>query len=67
MRATTLEGAEIDLTPDMLTGLKMQLQGPLLTPDDADYEASRSLWNAMIDRRPAVVVRCLGVADVMAR
>ncbi|MDI5983792.1 FAD-binding oxidoreductase [Halomonas sp. M4R5S39] len=66
MRAATLEGAEIDLTPDMLTGLKMQLQGPLLTPDDADYEASRHLWNAMIDRRPAVVVRCLGVADVMA-
>lgn len=66
MRATTLEGTEIDLTPEMVAGLKMQLQGPLLTPDDADYEASRSLWNAMIDRRPAAVVRCLGVADVMA-
>ncbi len=66
MRATTLEDTEIDLTPDMLAGLQMQLQGPLLTPDDLDYEASRRLWNAMIDRRPAVVVRCLGVADVMA-
>ncbi|MGR4068651.1 FAD-binding oxidoreductase [Billgrantia sp. C5P2] len=66
MKATTLEGTEIDLSPDMLAGLKLQLQGPLLTPEDADYEASRRLWNAMIDRRPAMVVRCLGVADVMA-
>ncbi|EWG97952.1 FAD-binding oxidoreductase [Halomonas sp. BC04] len=66
MKAKTLDGGELDLTPDLLSGLKMQLQGPLLTPDDPDYEASRRLWNAMIDRRPAMVVRCLGVADVMA-
>ncbi|WP_220270471.1 hypothetical protein [Halomonas sp. DQ26W] len=66
MKATTLEGTEIELSPDMLAGLKLQLQGPLLTPEGPDYEASRRLWNAMIDRRPAMVVRCLGVADVMA-
>ncbi|MCG6657979.1 FAD-binding oxidoreductase [Halomonas campisalis] len=66
MRAITLEGREIDLTPEVLNGLQAQLQGPLLMPDDPDYEAPRRLWNAMIDRRPALVARCLGVADVMA-
>ncbi|WP_275287000.1 FAD-binding oxidoreductase [Halomonas elongata] len=66
IKAITLKGTDIELTPDMLAGLQMQLQGELLTPDDPAYEASRSLWNAMIERRPAVVVRCLGVADVMA-
>lgn len=64
--AMTLQGTETELAPDMLAGLQMQLQGALLTPDDPGYEASRSLWNAMIDRRPAVVVRCLGAADVIA-
>jgi FAD/FMN-containing dehydrogenase len=44
----------------------MKLRGPVFVPGDAGYEESRTLWNAMIDRKPAVVVRCLGVADVIA-
>ncbi|MFC3285061.1 FAD-binding oxidoreductase [Litchfieldella rifensis] len=66
MRAKTLDGLEIDVKPDVLNRLKMQLQGPLYTPGDAGFEESRSLWNAMIDRKPAIIVRCLGTADVMA-
>jgi FAD/FMN-containing dehydrogenase len=38
----------------------------MLRPDDADYDASRSIWNGMIDRRPEFIIRCGGVADVIA-
>jgi FAD/FMN-containing dehydrogenase len=34
-------------------------------PGEDGYDAARSIWNAMIDRRPALVVRCLGTADVI--
>ncbi len=46
--------------------LRPLLRGPLLVPGDSEYETSRTVWNAMIDRRPALVVRCLGVADITA-
>lgn len=66
MKAKTLEGREIDLKQETLDGLKMRLRGPVLTPGDAGYEESRTVWNGMIDRKPAIVARCLGTADVMA-
>jgi FAD/FMN-containing dehydrogenase len=61
-----LDGREIDLKQDVLDGLKMRLKGPVLVPGEASYEESRTVWNGMIDRKPAVVARCLGVADVIA-
>ena len=66
MRAKTPEGREIDLKQDTLAGLKMRLQGPVFAPGDVGYEESRTVWNAMIDRKPAVIARCLGSADVIA-
>jgi len=66
MKAKTVDGREIDLNQDTLDGLKMRLRGPVFRPSDAGYEESRTVWNSMIDRRPAAVARCLGVADVMA-
>jgi FAD/FMN-containing dehydrogenase len=66
MKVKTLEGFEIDLNQATLDSLKNSLQGPVIFLGDADYEQSKTVWNAMIDRSPAFVVRCLGVADVIA-
>jgi FAD/FMN-containing dehydrogenase len=46
--------------------LRMQLRGSLLTPASPDYDDVRSIWNGMIDRRPALIVRALGTADIIA-
>jgi FAD/FMN-containing dehydrogenase len=65
MTAKMMQGIEIELERDALDDLRARLRGPLLFPGDPRYNEARSLWNAMIDRRPALIVRCLGVADVV--
>ena len=65
MRAKTTDGQEFDLKQDLLDGLKMRMRGSLLLPGEPGYEDSRTVWNGMIDRRPAAVARCLGTADVI--
>lgn len=46
--------------------LQPALRGRVFLPGTPDYEASRTLWNAMIQRRPAAVARCVGTADIVA-
>ena len=46
--------------------LRSSLRGRLLLPTDDGYEAARHVWNGMIDKRPAAIVQCAGVADVQA-
>src|SRR3954470_1676324 len=41
------------------------LRGTAVQPGDEDYDHARSIWNGAHDRRPAVIVRCAGVADVI--
>ncbi|HEY7491973.1 MAG TPA: FAD-binding oxidoreductase [Candidatus Tectomicrobia bacterium] len=53
------------LTGSAIQGFKGSLRGPVLCPGEAGYEAARQVWNGMIDRRPALIVRCAGVADVI--
>src|SRR5258706_1082762 len=40
--------------------------GRLIRPDDAEYDAARIVWNAMADKRPALIARCDGADDVVA-
>jgi FAD/FMN-containing dehydrogenase len=49
-----------------MTNLRDQVRGEILTPEDAAYDDARRVYNAMIDRRPRVIVRCTGVDDVVA-
>jgi FAD/FMN-containing dehydrogenase len=45
---------------------KAGLRGRLFCPGDEGYDEARKVWNGMIDRRPALIARCAGVADVIA-
>lgn len=56
----------INLDKDKVEQFRSMLRGPLLQPGDAGYDTTRALWNAMIDRRPALVASCTGTADVLA-
>ena len=50
---------------DAATELRAQFQGELLLPGDAGYEDARRVHNGLIDKRPALIARCRGVADVV--
>ena len=60
-QTTTLATATTDLER-----LRDSIRGPVLGPDDDGYDAARAIWNGAIDRRPACIARCTGVADVAA-
>jgi FAD/FMN-containing dehydrogenase len=49
-----------------LEGLRANLRGELFIPGDAGYDDARALWNGMVDRRPAALVRVAGVDDVVS-
>jgi FAD/FMN-containing dehydrogenase len=49
-----------------ITNFKAKLRGTLVQPDEDDYDAVRVVWNGMIDRRPSLIARCHGAADVIA-
>ena len=60
------DGGTVTLDVTLIERLRAELRGPLLLPGDDGYDAARTIYNAMIDRRPALIVVCAGVADVMA-
>ena len=57
--AATLDGAAVD-------AFRASLRGPLISPGGPGYDETRKVWNGMIDRRPALIARCAGLADVVA-
>jgi FAD/FMN-containing dehydrogenase len=48
-----------------LPGVGDRLDGQLLRPDDLGYDAARTVWNALVDRRPRMIVRCASERDVV--
>jgi FAD/FMN-containing dehydrogenase len=66
IRISTLKGGTIALSNDILTALRSELHGNLCLPGEAGYDDARTIWNAMIDRRPGAVARCRGASDVIS-
>ncbi len=60
----TTDGGMKTIDDAVVTRLKSGLHGQLLQPGDANYDDARTIWNAMIDRRPALIVRCSDASDV---
>ena len=59
-------GSSTNVSEADISTLRSSLRGRLLFPGDAGYEEARTIWNAMIDRRPAMVVRPENVEDVVS-
>jgi FAD/FMN-containing dehydrogenase len=66
VKVRTLVGSDLRLDQSQVDSLTAALRGTLLRPEDPGYDDARTIWNGMIDRRPAMIARCIGVADVMA-
>jgi len=64
LQAVTLSGKPTLIPAAAVKDFAASLHGPLLTASDAEYDQARRLWNRMIDRRPAMIARCSGAADI---
>ena len=65
LQVKTRSNGDVTLQEDTIQKFKETLRGELIRSVDPGYDDARSIWNAMIDRRPALIARCLGVADVV--
>ena len=65
VRAVSGDGKEVSLEPAVLNELSDSLRGPLMMPGNVGYDDARKVWNAMIDKHPALIVQCEGVNDVV--
>jgi FAD/FMN-containing dehydrogenase len=63
--AVTSDGRAITLACAEVEELRRSLRGLLLTRGDIGYDEARRIWNAAFDRRPALIVRCIGASDVV--
>jgi FAD/FMN-containing dehydrogenase len=55
----------VTLDEEVVQAFIAGVRGPVLRPGDAGYDDARQIWNALIDRRPALIVQCSGTADVV--
>ena len=65
LRVRTITGADGILKEKAVEEFESRLRGALLRESDYGYEQARMVWNGNIDRRPALIARCAGVADVI--
>lgn len=64
LMARRLDDSTTTLMASDIEDLRAGLRGALVLPGDAGYDSVRKIWNAAFDRRPALIVRCAGAADI---
>ena len=62
----TFSGSSTTLDPSVAKDLATKVQGEILTADSPGFDKVRVVWNAMIDRKPALIARCKSADDVVA-
>src|SRR5438132_3447557 len=55
-----------EIETSTINDLRARLRGELLSPGDAGYDAARRIWNAIIDKHPALIIRCAEASDVVS-
>jgi FAD/FMN-containing dehydrogenase len=65
LQVTTLTGTDRQLQESKIEAFKKSLRGHALSPGDDGYDETRKVWNGNIDRRPGLIVCCVGVSDVI--
>src|SRR6516225_3776952 len=58
------EKGMINISKEITENLKSNIKGQIVLPSDSNYNKIREIWNAMIERRPALIVRCAEANDV---
>jgi len=66
MTVQAIRAPQNGIPPDAIHRFAASLRGRLVTPESPDYDEARAVYNAMIDRYPALIARCADVADVLA-
>jgi FAD/FMN-containing dehydrogenase len=66
LKERTSYGSAAPPDEELVSALAARMRGRLVLPNDDTYDTARQVWNGMIDRRPAIIAQCAGVADVMA-
>jgi FAD/FMN-containing dehydrogenase len=64
LRIATVNHESVIIPSSALSDLSASFQGQLLTPESPGYDEARTIWNAMINRRPALIARCVAATDV---
>ncbi|MGH8129713.1 MAG: FAD-binding oxidoreductase [Steroidobacteraceae bacterium] len=62
--AKSLVGGDVLLRGSSVEAFAASLRGDVLLPNNPDYERTRHIWNAVFDRKPALIARCTGASDV---
>lgn len=65
MSLMNLQAGKTTVSAAAIEAFAWQQRGDVLDADDASYDEVRAIWNGMIDRKPALIVRCAGAADVL--
>jgi FAD/FMN-containing dehydrogenase len=66
MVTTQMPKPAADEEQPIVAALQASMRGDVIHPHHLAYDTARQVWNGLINRRPAVIARCAGVADVVA-